>query len=72
ADGNASYTHKLNNDLSFTIRGNFTYSTNKIKNWEQPYQKYDYLSYSNKPYNVLRGFKAVGLFKDEKDVLNSP
>ncbi|MDO5570271.1 MAG: TonB-dependent receptor [Bacteroidales bacterium] len=72
ADGNVSYTQKINKDLTATIRGNFTYSTNKILNWEQPYQKYDYLSYKDKPYNVLRGYKAIGLFKDELDVTNSP
>lgn len=72
ADGNMSYYHDLKNDMSFTVRGNFTYSTNDVKNWEQPYQKYDYLSYTNKPYNVLRGYKAIGLFVDEQDVLNSP
>jgi TonB-linked SusC/RagA family outer membrane protein len=72
ADGNASYSYRLKNGLSFTLRGNFTYSTNEVKNWEQPYQKYDYLSYINKPYNVLRGYKAIGLFVDEQDVLNSP
>lgn len=72
ADGNLSYTHNFHNSISFTLRGNFTYSTNEITNWEQPYQKYDYLSHNNKPYNVLRGFKAIGLFEDEEDVLNSP
>lgn len=72
ADGNISYFHDFKNGFSFTLRGNFTYSTNKINNWEQPFQKYDYLSHINKPYNVLRGFKAIGLFIDEKDVLNSP
>lgn len=72
ADGNISYSHDFSKDMSMTVRGNFTYSTNKVTNWEQPYQKYDYLSYTNKPYNVLRGFKAIGLFKDEQDVKNSP
>lgn len=72
ADGNASYTQSLGKDFSFTVRGNFTYSANNIDNWEQPYQKYDYLSYINKPYNVLRGYKAIGLFVDEEDVRNSP
>ncbi|MDD4591515.1 MAG: TonB-dependent receptor [Parabacteroides sp.] len=72
ADGNISYMHDFKNGVSFTFRGNFTYSDNEIKNWEQPYQKYDYLSYINKPYNVLRGYKAIGLFKDELDVRNSP
>lgn len=72
ADGNISYSCKIAKDVSFTIRGNFTYSANRIDNWEQPYQKYDYLSHVNKPYNVLRGFKAIGLFVDEEDILKSP
>lgn len=72
ADGNMGYTHDFKNGMSLTIRGNFTYSTNKVTNWEQPYQRYEYLSYTNKPYNVLRGYKAIGLFKDELDVMNSP
>ncbi len=71
-DGNISYHHKLNDKMNFTLRANYTYSTSMVNNWEQPYQKYDYLSYTGKPYNVLRGFKAIGLFKDEQDVLNSP
>lgn len=72
ADGNISYTYNFKKDISLTLRANFTYSTNEIKNWEQPYQKYEYLSYVNKPYSVLRGFKAIGLFKDEEEVRNSP
>lgn len=72
ADGNISYSYDFNNGISLKARGNFTYSTNEIKNWEQPYQRYDYLSFINKPYNVLRGYKAIGLFKDELDVMNSP
>jgi len=72
ADGNISFTHNINKDFSFTVRGNFTYSVNEVKEWEQPFQKYDYLSHINKPDKVLRGFKAIGLFKDEQDVINSP
>lgn len=72
ADGNMSYSHNFKNGMSFTVRGNFTYSANDVKNWEQPYQKYDYLSYTGKPLNVLRGYKAIGLFKDEEEIRNSP
>ncbi|MDR0384706.1 MAG: TonB-dependent receptor [Prevotellaceae bacterium] len=72
ADGNISYTQNFKKDISFTLRANFTYSANEIKHWEQPYQEYEYLSYINKPYDVLRGFKAIGLFKDEEEVRNSP
>ncbi len=72
ADGNISYNFDLGANTGLTVRGNFTYATNEVTNWEQPYQKYDYLSFTGKPYNVLRGFKAIGLFKDELDVHNSP
>jgi TonB-linked outer membrane protein, SusC/RagA family/TonB-dependent outer membrane receptor, SusC/RagA subfamily, signature region len=72
SDGNISYTHQFNNDLSFTVRGNFTYSTNKIENWEQAYPKYNYQQYSGFPVSVIRGYIATGLFKDEQDVKSSP
>lgn len=72
ADGNISYMFDIGQESALTFRGNFTYATNEVTNWEQPYQRYDYLSYTGKPYNVLRGFKAIGLFKDEQDVINSP
>lgn len=71
-DGNVGYSQKFNNEIGVTLRGNFTYSHNRIINWEQPYQKYEYLSHNGKPYNVLRGYKAIGLFKDEQEILNSP
>ncbi|WP_234367727.1 SusC/RagA family TonB-linked outer membrane protein [Parabacteroides pacaensis] len=71
SDGNISYSQSFGKDFSLTVRGNFTYSNNKVLHWEQPFQKYDYLSYTDKPYNVSRGFIALGLFKDEQDVKNS-
>jgi TonB-linked SusC/RagA family outer membrane protein len=72
ADGNASFSHEINKNLSFTLRGNFTYSKNRIKNWEDIYQKYAYQEINGYPNNVIRGFQAIGLFKDEEDVLYSP
>lgn len=71
SDGNISYLQTFGKDFSMSIRGNFTYSNNKVLHWEQPFQKYDYLSNTDKPYNVSRGFIALGLFKDEQDVKNS-
>ncbi|MDR1864114.1 MAG: TonB-dependent receptor [Bacteroidales bacterium] len=72
ADGNASYTHELNKDMSFTVRGNFTYSRNEVQNWEEQYLDYPYLSHIGYPHNALRGYKAMGLFRDEDDVMYSP
>lgn len=72
SDGNISYTHKINDDMSFTVRGNYTYSKNMINNWEQATQAYDYQNYSGWPNSVVRGFISMGLFRDEDDVASSP
>ncbi|MDR2473024.1 MAG: TonB-dependent receptor [Tannerella sp.] len=72
SDGNISYTHDIKKDMSFTLRANYTYATNKIENWEQTAPKYDYQKYSGYPYNAIRGYISMGLFKDEQDVESSP
>ena len=72
ADGNISYKGKISSDLDFTVRGNFTYSKNDVKNWEQAYLEYPYLEYNNFPHQSIRGFQALGLFKDEDDIRYSP
>ncbi len=72
SDGNISYTQDINRDWSFTVRGNFTYSVNKVENWEQALQPYDYQNYSGYVRNAFRGYIALGLFRDELDVAQSP
>jgi TonB-linked SusC/RagA family outer membrane protein len=72
SDGNVSYTQNVNKDISFTIRGNYTYSKNMVQNWEQVYEKYPYLERSDLPHNVIRGYQSLGLFKDENDIKYSP
>lgn len=71
-DGNISFTQKINNDLRFVIRGNFTYAANEIQNWEQAYPKYEYQAYVGWPYQIQRGYISMGLFKDDADIANSP
>lgn len=72
ADGNFSFTQDITLHMGFTIRGNFTYSKNKVQNWEQAYLEYPYLEYNGFPYNSIRGYQAIGLFKDEDDIKYSP
>ncbi|MEC3879716.1 SusC/RagA family TonB-linked outer membrane protein [Parapedobacter sp. 10938] len=72
ADGNISYNTQVNEDFGFTVRGNFTYSKNVVQNWEQAYMEYSYLEYNGFPYGSIRGYQALGLFKDEDDVKYSP
>lgn len=72
SDGNITFRHSINKDWNFTVRGNFTYSRNEVENWEQSPQKYDYLSYNGYTNGTIRGYSALGLFKDEQDVASSP
>ncbi len=72
ADGNISYKGKVNSDFDYTIRGNFTYATNKVLNWEQAYLEYSYLEYNDFPHKSIRGLQAIGLFKDDDDIKYSP
>jgi len=72
ADGNISYNKQLTPDFGFTLRGNFTYSKNVVQNWEQAYLEYPYLEFNGYPHKSIRGYHAVGLFKDEDDIRYSP
>lgn len=72
SDGNISYRHDFGTDWSLTVRGNFTYSANKVENWEQAEQPYDYQNYTGYVNNAFRGYIALGLFRDEQDVAQSP
>lgn len=72
ADGNFTLAQKLSKNMSVTVRGNFTYSVNEVQNWEQAYPKYPYQQISGNPYNIQRGYIALGLFRDDLDVKSSP
>ena len=72
ADGNISYTERLTKDLSLTLRGNFTYSKNDIDNWEEANPAYPYQEHAGYPNGVVRGYHALGLFKDDYDIETSP
>ncbi|GGG77534.1 SusC/RagA family TonB-linked outer membrane protein [Parapedobacter pyrenivorans] len=72
ADGSTSFTQKLNADMNFTVRGNFTYSKNDVQNWEEANPRYRYQEISGFPHGAIRGYQSLGLFKDWDDVDNSP
>jgi TonB-linked SusC/RagA family outer membrane protein len=68
ADGNASYTFQPVKDVSVTVRGNFTYSKNKVKNYEKLYETYPYKEYTGLPWDVVYGYQCVGFFRNEDDI----
>lgn len=71
-DGNIAYTHPFNKDTYLVLRANFTQSNNKIINYEEPVKFYPYQTAVGYQSGVQRGLIALGLFKDEEDIANSP
>ena len=72
SDGSASYAFKLTKDINITLRGNYTYSQNKLLNYEKLYEEYPYKDYSGLPHEISRGYQCLGFFKDENDIAYSP
>jgi len=68
SDGNVSYTFKPTKDIEVTLRGNYTYSRNKVVNYEKTNELYPYKEYTGLPWDVVYGYQCVGFYKDEDDV----
>lgn len=70
-DGTTSYTKSFGN-VSMELRGNFTLTRDNIREYDEVIPRYPYLAVKGTSNNVTRGLIALGLFKDEDDVINSP
>ena len=71
-DGHLSYTQAINKDAFFVLRGNFTNAKNKILEYEESIVRFPYQSSVDYQFGINRGLIALGLFKDETDVMSSP
>lgn len=71
SDGTASYTKKIG-DFTIEARGNFTFTRDKILDYDEVIPRYPYLAQKGNSYGITRGLISLGLFKDEDDVKNSP
>ncbi len=72
SDGNVTYIQNIGKDMSVTFRGNFTLSNNRVNYFEEADTKYEYNSATGRPYGYPKGLIALGLFKDDEDIANSP
>jgi len=70
-DGNFKFEDKFG-DVNFTLRGNITYSKNKIGEYDEENNVYAYQYSRGYRVNQVRGLIAEGLFKDYDDIRNSP
>lgn len=72
-DGHIAYTQPLgDNNKYLVVRANFTQSMNEITNYEEAIQRYPYQSAVGYQSGINRGLIALGLFKDQADIDNSP
>lgn len=62
----------LNDELLVSGRFTYTYARNKLIDRDEPVLVYPYMTNLGKPLNVNTGLVAIGLFRDEEDVKNSP
>ncbi len=66
------YNKAFTKDLIVNFRGSFTYSVNKLLERDEMPREFDFQSDLNKPLNVIRGLRAIGLFENQADIDNSP
>ncbi len=71
-DFTLDYNQQINKDLFVSAKGTFTYAQNKIVERDEPILDHPYMSAIGKPLNRYSGHIALGLFKDEDDIANSP
>ncbi len=72
-DLSLEYSQIINKDFSISFRGTFTYAHNEITAYDEPaVQIYPYQSVIGVPVNKPFVLEAVGLFKDQDDIDNSP
>lgn len=64
--------NKVMGDWQFNIGGNFDYMRNKIVEQDEKTRAWDNLRTTGGRLNQLRGYKAIGFFKDQADIDASP
>ena len=70
-DGHFAWKQKIGK-VDFTLRGNMTYSKNKIIERDEENTIYEYKLDQGHRVNQATGFIALGLFKDYEEIRNSP
>jgi len=70
-DGNFKLDQRAG-DVGLQIRGNFTYSKNKITEADEMVSRYPYLRRTGFRIDQAKGLIALGLFEDYEDIRNSP
>lgn len=64
--------HKELKAFRFNAGANFTFNRNKIIEMGEEYAPYEWMKATGRPVGQIFGYEAIGFFKDEQDIANSP
>lgn len=67
-----THDNRINRNLSYYVRGNFTMAKNKIIEAAEAANVPAGLKITGRPNNGLYGYQAIGIFRDRRDYENSP
>lgn len=67
-----SFDKKWSNGLFVNFRGTFSYNKNLMVYDAQPASAYPWMDSKNRPIDQRQGYIALGLFKSEEEIANSP
>jgi TonB-linked SusC/RagA family outer membrane protein len=59
-------------DFKYHIGGSFAFARNEIIEMSEPFRPFDYLWQTGNPVGQNFGLEAIGFFRDENDIANSP
>lgn len=70
-EGSLAYQDRIGG-VELEVRGNFTYSDNKVVDVDEVPGLYEYQNRKGKRLDMARGFVALGYFRDSIDILAGP
>ncbi|QEH40565.1 TonB-dependent receptor [Chitinophaga sp. XS-30] len=70
-DASVSYTQKFG-DLELALTGIITKANNTVVNRGEEKPRFDYQARTGRPLDAIFGLEAIGLFKDQPEIDNSP
>lgn len=71
-DLSMDYNHNVNKNFTISAKGTLTYAKNQYVAIDEPDYEFAYMSQVGHPLNQYKGYVAMGLFKDQADIDNSP
>lgn len=67
-----NYQNRINNKVTYNIRGNITYVKNKIIDIDEPASTNPNIKLTGRPLGTQFGLKAIGIFQSDDEIQKAP